>query len=365
MRAMRIRVVALVAAALVVFAVPVAAHAATKTVDMGLPVKAQNTFNRGAGSDVNDFFPHATTIHVGDSVRFVPTAFHTVDLPRKGGAAVALVLPTAQTASGLFGADAAGAPFWFNGAPVIGFNPLLVSGGKFGKKVTYNGAKRVESGAPLSPRAQPMTVKFTKTGSYTFFCDVHAGMKGTVKVVSTKSSIPTAKADAQTLKTQLARDLKAAKKLAHTVPTPGTISVGASAPGGVEYYGFFPKAATVAVGTTLTFRMSTDSFEDHTASTGPGDPENEPATYLGGLAASFQGVNLDPRAVYPSEKPGTPIASLTPTLHGNGFWNSGVMDRSSTTPALPSSNAVTFAAPGTYQFYCLIHPFMHATITVQ
>ena len=41
------------------------------------------------------------------------------------------------------------------------------------------------------------------------------------------------------------------------------------------------------------------------------------------------------------------------------------MDRSSTTPALPSSNAVTFAAPGTYQFYCLIHPFMHATITVQ
>jgi plastocyanin len=365
MRAMGMRVPTLVGALLVAFAVPAAAHAATRTVDMGLPLNAQNTFNRGAGSDVNDFFPHATTIHVGDSVKFVPTSFHTVDLPRKGGPAVSLVLPTAQTVSGEFGVDAAGAPFWFAGGPVLGFNPLLVSGGKFGKKVAYNGSKRVESGAPLSARAKPMTVKFTKTGSYTFFCDIHAGMKGTVKVVSKRSSIPSAKADAQALKTQLARDLKAAKKLAHTAPTPGTISVGASAPGGVEYYGFFPTATTVPVGTTLTFRMSKSSFEDHTASTGPGDPEHQPATYLGGLAASFQGVNLDPRAVYPSEKPGTLAASLTPTFHGNGFWSSGVMDNSSTTPALPSSSAVTLAAPGTYQFYCLIHPFMHTTITVQ
>jgi len=25
---------------------------------------------------------------------------------------------------------------------------------------------------------------------------------------------------------------------------------------------------------------------------------------------------------------------------------------------------VTFAAPGTYQFFCMIHPFMHGTVTV-
>ena len=90
MSAMSMRVPTLVGALLVAFAVPAAAHAATKAVDMGLPLNAQNTFNRGAGSDVNDFFPHATTIHVGDSVKFVPTSFHTVDLPRKGGAAVSL-----------------------------------------------------------------------------------------------------------------------------------------------------------------------------------------------------------------------------------------------------------------------------------
>ena len=111
--------------------------------------------------------------------------------------------------------------------------------------------------------------------------------------------------------------------------------------------------------------MSSASLDIHTATTGPGDPENQPTSYLGVLAASLQGANLDPRAIFPSEKPGTVAASLTPTFHGNGFWNSGVLDNSTTTPALPASNTVTFSAPGTYQFYCMIHPFMHATITVQ
>jgi plastocyanin len=40
------------------------------------------------------------------------------------------------------------------------------------------------------------------------------------------------------------------------------------------------------------------------------------------------------------------------------------MDESNATP-LQSSNSVTFNAPGTYQFYCLIHPFMHATVVVK
>ena len=56
--------------------------------------------------------------------------------------------------------------------------------------------------------------------------------------------------------------------------------------------------------------------------------------------------------------------SITPTLHGNGFWNTGGMDNSSAT-ALPSSMSVTFGAPGTYQFFCLVHPFMHGTISVK
>ena len=63
------------------------------------------------------------------------------------------------------------------------------------------------------------------------------------------------------------------------------VSVGASGAGGVEYFGFFPANKSVKVGTTVTFRMSSKSFEVHTATTGPGNPETEPTSYLGAIAA--------------------------------------------------------------------------------
>src|SRR5690606_17379959 len=112
----------------------------------------------------------------------------------------------------------------------------------------------------------------------------------------------------------------------------------------------------VTPGTTLTFRMSPGTYDLHTATAGPGDPANEPQSYLGQLAASFQSPVFDPRSVYGSEPPGT-VASITPTLHGNGFWSSGVMDPVRASPP-PRSSRVRFDTPGTYTFFCLIHPFM-------
>jgi hypothetical protein len=70
---------------------------------------------------------------------------------------------------------------------------------------------------------------------------------------------------------------------------------------------------------------------------------------------------FDQAGVYPSDAPGT-VASLTSTTHGNGFWGTGFMDASAATP-LPPSGQVKVDAPGTYNFYCLIHPFMHLTVT--
>lgn len=343
-----------------VLALPPGASAATKVVTMGEPVASMNTFERQYSSDVNDFFPHGVKIHVGDKVKFVPAGFHTVDLPPRGGGA----LPGSIRAGSVSGSnDAAGGPFWFNGLPKLVSNPAVFGPGKLGKSVTYDGSKRVESGAPLSRNPKPMLVTFTKAGSFTYLCEIHAGMKGVVKVVAKSKSVPSAKADAKAVKTEVARDLKAAKALANTQVPAGTVSVGASASHGVEYFGFFPSKVTVPAGTTLRFAMSSASFEEHTATTGPGDPDKEPSSYLGKLAGSLQGPAPDPAFGYPSDRPGAP-ASLTPTLHGNGFWNSGLMDTSATTP-LSAANAVTFSQAGTYEFYCLIHTSMHATVTVQ
>jgi plastocyanin len=350
----------LVATALGSLAIPAVASAATKTVDMGEPASAVKTFEQKYGSDANAFFPSSISVHVGDKVKFAPNGFHTVEFVGKGAKPTPLLSPNGQTTAEK---DAAGADFWFNGQPVMGFTPSLLNG-LYGKSASFDGTKTVQSGLPLGSKLKPVTISFKKAGTFTYLCTIHPGMKGRVKVLPKSKPVPSAKADAKRAKAQLTAALKVAKGLAATKSPANTVSFGAAGPGGVDSYGIFPSNVTVATGTTVTFTMPARSTEVHTATTGPGNPEKDRQSYLGVLAASLESPAWDSAALYPSDVPGAP-ASLTPTSHGNGFWNSGAMDTSSATPQVPSSNKVTFAAPGTYQFYCLIHPFMHGTVTVK
>jgi plastocyanin len=337
---------------------PVAAQATTKSVDLGPPRAAQKAFG-SASADVNDFFPHRVTIHVGDSVRFVPSGFHTADLPGRRTRKLPIITPVGQTISG--STDAAGAPFWFNGQNAVGLNPRLLRSA-FGKRRTYTGATAVLSGLPLARNPKPMTVRFTRAGTFRYFCDVHFGMTGVVRVVRPGRPVPSAAADRRTVRRQIAAGLRIARALPSTVKPPAnTVDMGLQGGGNASFFGFVPNTLTVPRGTTVTFRM-THRSDTHTATIGPGDPEKEPASYLGQLEASLQQPVFDARAVFPSEPPGA-LAALTPTFHGNGFWNSGALDLDPGTP-IPTSNAVNFAAPGTYQVFCMIHPFMHATVTV-
>jgi plastocyanin len=342
-----------------VLAVPTLAVAATKDVSLGPTRDAQKALQPTA-TDVNDFFPHEVRIHVGDKVRFVPNGFHTVDLPGRRSRKLPLITPTVQTIAG--SVDAAGAAFWFNGQTQLGFNRVLLTSA-FGKSRNYDGSKGVLSGLPLAQRPKPMTVKFNKTGSFRYFCDIHPGMTGIVRVVSSQSSVPSAAQDQRTVRRQAASTLVTAKALAKT-PAPGnnTVDVGEQGKGNVSFFGFVPSALSVPTGTVVTFRMNA-STEIHTATVGPGNPENQPQSYLGQIEAGLQGPVFDPRGVFPSDPPGS-LAALTPVFHGNGFWNSGALDKDSTTRTVPPKNAVLFAAPGTYQVFCMIHPFMHATVTV-
>ena len=93
---------ALSGAIVVSLALPAASQALTKQVYDGLPPKAQKKFiDPKLNTDAIDFFPHATTIHVGDSVRFTTTAFHNVDIPAKGKKPVTLLVPTGTNVAGL------------------------------------------------------------------------------------------------------------------------------------------------------------------------------------------------------------------------------------------------------------------------
>jgi plastocyanin len=356
------RSIAALALSALTLAVPASASAATKVVDMGPPPNVAKSIVkqfRDASADVNAFFPSTTTVHVGDSVRFVPLGFHDLNLPKKGGTVIPIFTPQGTVTGAV---DPAGAAYWFNGQPVLGFNlPTLAPVG-WGKKFTYNGSKGVQSGLPLIDKPKPVTVKFTKSGSYTYYCDVHPGMKGTVRVRAKSSRVPSARAHAKLVKDQVDRALTTLKKSQKVKPPASTVYLGVAGKGGVERLVMSPATATVPVGTTLTFRMSPNTREDHTATFGPGNIE-DPNSFIGKIAKSFESPAIDQSGLYPTEPPGT-VGTLTTTLHGNGYWNSGVLDGSGATP-LPPASQVRFGAPGTYTFYCLIHPFMKGTVTVQ
>jgi plastocyanin len=354
------RTKAALTAVFAVLVVPASASAATKDVNMGTPPSAQKAF-RPTNADVNAFFPATTTIHVGDSVRFLAVGFHNLDLPKKGGKPTPLFAPVpGQVISGAV--DAAGVPFWFNGLPNQQFNMPALAPVGFGKTFAYTGKKGVQSGLPLVNKPKPVTVRFAKSGSFTYYCDVHPGMKATVRVVAKSKHAPSAKAHAKAIADQAARAIKRSKNLAKATPPANTVDLGVAGKGGLEFFGMVPATKTVPVGTTLTFRMSPGTYEAHTATFGPGNIE-DPNSFIGKIAKSFEGAAIDQSGVYPSQPPGV-IAGLTPTLHGNGFWNSGVLDQSSASPP-PAANAVTFSTAGTYTYYCLIHPFMKGTVVVQ
>jgi plastocyanin len=339
-------------------ALPAAAQARTKTVDMGTPVKYQKQLQQTLQADANAFFPNGITVHAGDKVRFVPVGFHSVDLPKRKSGPVPLISSTGQKEPVVN--DAAGTPFWFsNVTDVLGFTPSLLAS-NFGKSVAYNGRKQVLSGLPLAPKVKPMTVRFTKAGTYVYHCNIHPGMTGKVTVKKARAAIPSAKADRKAVKRQAAKAIATAKTLAAVKAPANTVDVGVAGKGGVERFAMVPATLSVGVGQPVKFRMTPGTREVHTATFGPGSPD-QPTSYLGQIEAGFNAVPFDGRSVYPSD-PGP--ASITPALHGNGFWNTGAMDHSSAT-VLPSSMSVTFGAPGTYQFFCLVHPFMHGTISVK
>jgi plastocyanin len=376
-------------------AFPVAAQAKVKTVYEGLPISEQSKFLNTVGAngatlqaDAIDYFPHTVTIHVGDSVKFEPTAFRNIDIPALKHGKQQKPLTLLQTSLPAFvtgDVDAAGQPFWFNGQrPNVFFNPAVVPPHpsvdysftkKPGKtvKVTYTGKKEITSDIPFNAGPPSTQVKFTRAGTYTVYDDLHEGLngngaKGVVRVLPKHKKIPSAAADKQALAKQVARDFKIAKGLQEVTVPPNTVDVGSAGDHGVEYFGYLPSTLTVPVHTTVTFAMTSKSFENHTATIAAAqnaDPEAGTNSHLGKIAASFFQPTLDPEGVWQSDP--TEPASETLTAHGDGFWNSGVLAPTSRSPVpawIPQSRKVTFDQPGRYEVYCMVHPQMHGTVVV-
>jgi plastocyanin len=348
---------ALVAAA--ALAAPAAAGAATKTVQVG-PFGAQAKQFQDAFGDANAYFRRTVTIHRGDRVRWKNNGFHSVTFVPDGEAPPALIAPDASTpVSGVN--DAAGNPFWFNGQPSLRPNLLAVTpqGGK-----RFDPAELMNSGLPLAEGPPPPYVlRFNRKGTFRYLCVVHPGMAGKVRVVGRSRDIPTFGQDRRAAKREQKAALERVQRLTTGLGTEdlqNTIQAGNDRRSGATVFRFFPENPSFKVGDTVTLQMPAVSSEAHTFTFGP---TNGKDAYNDQLAASFFGEVVDPRGGYPSENPAAGVPTITPATHGNGFFNSGILDQDSASP-LPASTKVTFGAPGSYSLICVIHPFMTRTVTV-
>ncbi|HWI72214.1 MAG TPA: hypothetical protein VNT55_09675 [Baekduia sp.] len=346
-------------------ALPGIASAASKTVYLGPPLKKKPAGVPKDG-EINQFFPASIKVHAGDSVKFAVAGFHIVNFPKQGDAPPPLAtLDATHPATDVL--DAAGAPYWFNGqgTPVL---PAIVSLGS-GSGRPYDGSAPVGSGFPQGEDPKPFVVKFPKTGTFTYYCQLHPGMKGTVSVVAQSKPVPSAKADAARVKAQLAKGLAALKALDTAKAPANTVIAGPDKSDGSSLFRFTPKALTTKVGTPITLTMSDNTREDHTftfAKDVKAASKAADATFIGPLAGTGTNgpptIAFDPKWAYPSEAPGSPVV-IDGANHGDGLVNSGVLDGSEATP-FPQQFTVSFGKPGTYTYFCAIHTFMTGKITV-
>jgi plastocyanin len=352
-RGLSVLVVATVAAAL---AAPGASAKTKVVVAGGPPPKASQAggLKFPAALDLNGFFRKTITIRAGDSVKWVfsTRVVHTVTFLAKGDSRPPLERPD-PTHPYTGYSDSQGAPFWFNGQPSIEIPPehAFPQGGPTADGTTYR-----NSGLS-APTFAPYKLKFPKKGTYKYLCLVHPGMDARVKVLPKSARIPSAKKDRKARNNEFAKALKAANRLGKLKPTGNTVVAGNDSKT-VAWFRFFPATRTINAGESVRFSITSKS-EIHTMSFGP--QATSDFVEVQPQPAGPPRLQFSPLVIMPSDNP---LPPYTGTNHGNGFFNTGVIDTNPASPN-PSSVDVTFSNPGSYLFECTIHPGMQGTIKVE
>jgi plastocyanin len=337
------------------------APAATKAVTAGPPVQDPPA---GVPADAvtNQFFPKEVTVHRGDTVAWRFAGLHSVTFPELGQAPPSLVGPDPATPVGSL-LDATGAPWWFDGGPRLVLDP---DGAQPRGGAALTGRRLSGSGLALDGRApKPYRLTFRRTGTFRYYCVLHPGQRGTVRVLSRTRGIPSAAADRRSARRQFDAVVDRLEADADFAGPPGKLVDAGHDTVATGLLRFFPQSRTVKVGDAVTFRMSTRTSEAHTVTFGPPDLLPTVAQGLitpdpaGGSPPAFV---VDPVGGYASDPPPV-LPPYTGANHGNGYLNTGMLDRDRTSPA-PGLSRVTFTSPGTFTYRCLIHPDMAGQIVV-
>jgi plastocyanin len=249
------------------------------------------------------------------------------------------------------------------------YNPLAVQPG--GGNVVSSRTSAYNSGilvggeyAPIFPAAaSSYTLRFTRLGTYTIVCLVHPGMAGKVVVKGLNARVPSPARARATANAQMAAGFAKAAALESTKVPAGTVYAGI---GGTEtLLSFLPGSIMVKAGQSVKFEVKSPS-EAHTVTFGP-------PSFLVSFSSATDFIpfapgdpnQVRPFDIYGSDPPGAD-GSYTytgATMHGDGTFSTPVLDEDSNTPN-PSSATIKFTVPGTYNYVCLLHPFMTGTVVV-
>jgi len=316
------------------------------------------------GATLNEFFPRAIKIHVGDKIRYSTQNFHTASYLGSGAAGPPFMPDSAGgTYSGLN--DSAGTPFWFNGLPKFIYNVQVFL--PVGSDAVTPGSIH-STGAIAASDTGPgsATLSFPKAGTYKMFCLIHPGMEQTVTVKPKKKKV---KVDTKvTVRTRIAKETTAgwarASAAANTPVPANTVFAGVDN-GQTTLLAFLPATLTVPAGTTVNFTTMAPT-EVHNEGFGP-------QPWIDGFMTQSDLFPLPPGSpnqapplfIFGSDPPGSYV--YTGSNHGNGFLAPGLTDDQPGDPpnGLPQTNRITFTKPGTYHYYCLLHgPDMSGDIVV-
>ena len=330
------------------------------TVFAGPPLKAPPP-GVSKQADALAFFPRGATVAAGQSVTFMIAGFHTVTFGKQKSFPLVVPFPRGKQPALT---DAAGAPLWWGGAaPLLSLNPRAIPqlGGatiSSPSQVRSSGLLRVLTAGNKPPK--PYVLEFAKPGLYHFFCVVHPGMRGTIKVLPSTATAPAPAQATARAQTQLAHMIGDIKSIQSANPTEKlAVWVGTGKLNGASVTAFFPKRLVVNSGETVKF-VSHDPTDIHTVTFGPD-------AYTGQIEKTFTSPKgaFNPFGVFPSEPPGPPAPVVyNGQNHGNGYLNAGIV-YPYTNKQTPHVFRVTFTKPGVYHFECVIHQHMDGTIIVR
>lgn len=216
-------------------------------------------------------------------------------------------------------------------------------------------------GAPGAPATSPATfdgaalntnlvfgpakfdVKFTKKGSYSYYCLIHPKMTATVNVVDPAGpGVPDTQLSAdRRASAELTSANLAVKELArvlNAVPvavsrqangtSQYTLIAGAVSIGGDDVQQFFPAAAKIKVGDSIKWVNSTDTPHTITFNAPAGPPQGDPTDL--------------------------PVVKPAGAWDGTGVLSSGTI-WSIPAPGVRNSFEATFSKAGTFTYVCLLH----------